>query len=81
MLPIPSAFWSREAARAEVEDFVVALVVVLIIVLAACLVQVRSGEATIITRFGNPVGAIGSNSIDDRLLTINHFASPIVEPD
>jgi membrane protease subunit HflC len=33
---------------------VVALVVVLIIVLAACLVQVRSGEATIITRFGNP---------------------------
>jgi|SoiMethySBSTD1v2_1073268.scaffolds.fasta_scaffold2997439_1 hypothetical protein len=25
MLPIPSAFWSREAARAEVEDFVVAL--------------------------------------------------------
>jgi membrane protease subunit HflC len=33
---------------------VVAVLVALVIVFAACLVQVRSGAATIITRFGNP---------------------------
>ncbi|OWW00084.1 protease modulator HflC [Rhizobium sp. R72] len=32
----------------------IAVVIVLIILIAACLVQVRSGEATIVTRFGNP---------------------------
>ncbi|WP_244426246.1 protease modulator HflC [Rhizobium mesoamericanum] len=37
--------WSR---------LIVAVIVVAIILVAACLVQVRSGAATIITRFGNP---------------------------
>ncbi|WP_271023299.1 SPFH domain-containing protein [Rhizobium sp. RCAM05973] len=37
--------WSR---------LIVAMIVVAIILVAACLVQVRSGAATIITRFGNP---------------------------
>ncbi|MDP9811551.1 membrane protease subunit HflC [Rhizobium tibeticum] len=38
--------WSR---------LVVAIVIVSIILVAACLVQVQSGAATIITRFGNPM--------------------------
>jgi membrane protease subunit HflC len=37
--------WSR---------LIVAMIVVAIILVAACLVQVRSGAATVITRFGNP---------------------------
>jgi len=50
--------WSR---------LVVAMIVVAIILIAACLVQVRSGAATIITRFGNPARVLINPGLAFRL--------------
>jgi modulator of FtsH protease HflC len=44
----------EEGGARSIRRYTIAAVVILFAIAAACVVQVRSGEATVVTRFGNP---------------------------